>query len=188
MHSIFEKFGEGLLKVDSQAALSIFDDDKERLKALIYLCVQYTRTNQMHIKALAESSVISVLPESSLKIIAVTFAITLAANLTLAYNLKITLLKNSSNVEFITTDQPIINRIQVDDLLDSRDELLEFYYPISPKTALLIATSNENHREEYEVKLDEDIVAYNKLLIASNPDFIFASKAAVLNALHDFNC
>ncbi|MCI0922656.1 DUF4238 domain-containing protein [Sphingobacterium rhinopitheci] len=183
LHSMFEKFGEELLKVNSQTDLFVFDDDKERLKALMYLCIQYTRTNQMHSKALTESSVISVLPASSLKIIAITFAITLAANLTFSYNLKITLLMNSSNIEFITTDQPIINRIRTDELKNNKDELLEFYYPIGPKKALLIAISDESRRDEYELKMDSEVIAYNSLLLVLKPDFVFANREETLNRI-----
>lgn len=183
LHTIFENFGERLLTVNTLSDLSFFDIDKERLKALIYMCVQYTRTNQMHTKALRGSSIMDVLPESALKIIAVTFAITLAANLTLTYNLKVTFIINSSNIEFITTDQPIINRVVSTENSNCENEIIEFYYPISPKHALLISTSAESQRLEHETRSDEEIMSFNETLLKSNPDFIFSKSERSLRLL-----
>ena len=132
---------------------------------MIYLCIQYTRTNHMHNRLLKESSIIKVLPEGSLKIIAIFFAITLAANLVINYKLSISILNNLSDVEFITTDQPIINK---------ENERIQFYYPISPSVALLISPSDTSLRNEYKIQSKDEIMRYNQLLLKSKPEFIFS--------------
>ncbi|PRD56777.1 DUF4238 domain-containing protein [Sphingobacterium gobiense] len=184
LHSIFEKFGEKLLIVNDLSDLSFFNTLEEKVKALIYLCIQYTRTNQMHSKAMNGLSLANHLPESSLKFIAVTFAITLASNLALVHKLRVTLLKNATNIDFITTDQPIINTKTDFNNPTQATELLEFYYPINPRVALLVSTSEENLLMEHEVLSKEELMNLNRLLINMEPDFIFSkSKEALVTIL-----
>lgn len=180
LHAVFEKFGDKLISINVLSDISFFLEPTERLKALIYICVQYTRTNQMHSKAVNGLSLFEYFPESALKLIAITFSVTLGSNLALLHKLRITYIKNISNSDFITTDQPIINtKTNFNELLETT-ELLEFYYPVKPNIAILISTSNADELVELEISLDSEINSYNSLLIKANPDFIFARKKETL--------
>ncbi len=83
----------------------------------------------------------------------------------------ITILKNKTNVDFITCDQPVIN-LCADYKSNAAPTELKFYYPISPKYALLV--SDENELEFEDVISVDKVNMLNNRIIDAHDEFLFA--------------
>lgn len=85
----------------------------------------------------------------------------------------LTLLKNQSNKEFLAGDQPVINTYATSKTTVS--EKLEYYYPLSPKLAILIS-EDPQLRNVKEINLDADQVEiYNNQIVRHSLVQIYAS-------------
>lgn len=67
------------------------------------------------------------------------------------------ILNNETNVDFITSDQPVLN-INPD---GANGENIDYYYPVSPKKALFIKTSNREYFDSEKIT-DDDVCFLNK--------------------------
>lgn len=84
----------------------------------------------------------------------------------------ITVIKNETNVDFITCDQPIINLCANYKTNDAPEEFI-FYYPVSPKIAILV-NSRVNSILERVTSINKINMLNNKIVDAHG-DFLFAS-------------
>ena len=90
---------------------------------------------------------------------------------------KIVFIENNSEVEFITSDSPVIN---INGLFKKATEMtedeLEYYYPLSPRLAMLL-TSRECYSEtnEFSVSADEAI-RFNELIYTMAERFVYSAK------------
>ena len=90
----------------------------------------------------------------------------------------IVFLKNTTKLNLITGDQPIINTIPND-----RKNRIELYYPISTKLAILF-TSGDRYTREKKVELSEDdVTKWNKLIIDEADHFIYVKDLSDLRKL-----
>lgn len=97
-------------------------------------------------------------------------------------NSPLTLLKNETNIPFITSDQPVINLFADYRMLGKVVNGLALYYPISPNIAIII--NGEDLRGT--INLDEQQVdIYNKKIIDSSYQYIFANNADVIKRYID---
>ena len=86
---------------------------------------------------------------------------------------KIVLLKNNSNVEFITGDKPVINTYWDKETLSLPDEI-ELYYPVSPKLSVLL-TKAENYNGSNNLLLNEkEVIMYNSLNVKNAHRQVYA--------------
>lgn len=111
------------------------------------------------------------------------FAGNLSFDMALNKSKKVYIITNNTNIDFITSDQPVIN-INPD---GTKGEYIDYYYPISPKKAILIKTSNYNYFNEECIKYD-DVCFLNKKMALNCYDTIFSlSKTGILSNKDFFN-
>jgi hypothetical protein len=86
------------------------------------------------------------------------------------------MLKNNSTTEFITGDQPVINTFaKLDEKEKLEHEELELYYPITPKSALIISRKPEYKGIE-EVEVDEVFATQlNDMIFLNSYDQIYSN-------------
>lgn len=88
----------------------------------------------------------------------------------------ITVLKNSTDVPFITSDQPVINMFSDYTGKTGTSGKLLLYYPISPVLAITI---NDNNSVNIIKASLADVDEYNKAIIAASSEFVFANTDTV---------
>lgn len=93
---------------------------------------------------------------------------------------EIFLIENNTDEEFITTDQPIINTYMLDSTQEVSD--LEFYYPVSPKLAILIA---KNAIETRTLSL-EKVINFNKMMVMNADSQIYGTSEKILERYKNF--
>ena len=107
----------------------------------------------------------------------------------LAYNIirlrkaKVTLLINQSNIEFITSDQPVVN---LQDELDKNNsaKYFELYLPISPTTAIIVDfESNSDSFKEVNIQDTEYVKKFNDKIIKESDIFIFSKTEEYLERI-----
>lgn len=168
LHSDIENYGKKLIEVKELEDLNFLKDQKELLKTMIFLCIQYTRTKNMK-NSFSKTSFLDKYNNP----ISLIFGITLANKLTFEKNLRFKLLINKSNIYFITSDQPIINLI--DKNKDGSVDDLIFYYPISPKISIQIDFKNNESMFE-SINIDESKVKYlNSKIYQYSNNLIFSN-------------
>lgn len=107
-------------------------------------------------------------------------AFNMARAISLDKNRKIILLKNKTELNFITGDQPSFN-INTDLNEEGLPKNLELYYPISPKIALLINFIPKlDQFTEKEISID-DVNTYNFKLLENSDFFVFGINQNQLN-------
>ncbi|WP_181157272.1 DUF4238 domain-containing protein [Pseudomonas poae] len=87
---------------------------------------------------------------------------------------KISLIRNTSNIEFITGDQPIFN-IHAVESTDQPPEKTDLFYPISPSLAIILG--KENHAKQ---ATEIDVIKYDKWIKKSSHEQIHSSSRDLL--------
>ena len=160
-----EEVGKPYLEKIYKQDLSFYNNFDDKSVFNIYLCEQYFRTKKRH-ESLINSSKHGIDTHKLWSVFRHIFATKLAFNLTYNpnKNFKLFLLNNKTKNNFITGDQPIINRYATKELQGKPIDKFEFYYPITPKLALLLT------EKEYS---DDELNVTNQSLITELNDLIF---------------
>jgi hypothetical protein len=90
----------------------------------------------------------------------------------------IVLLNNRTDTPFITGDQPIINIHATFE--PGAPEKLEFFYPISPQTAMLLLEASSDHSQSVTV---ENVLRFNNLIARNSHEQVFSNSREYLEAL-----
>jgi len=99
-------------------------------------------------------------------------------------NYRIIFIENQSETDFITSDHPVINIYSLfKDAMEMSSDELEFYYPLSPRLAILLTkkTCYSTVTQIYASELD--VKEYNKLVYNASKLFIFSGKEELLASL-----
>jgi hypothetical protein len=88
------------------------------------------------------------------------------------------LLNNRTDTPFITGDQPIINIHATFE--PGAPEKLEFFYPISPQTAMLLLEASSDHSQSVTV---ENVLRFNNLIARNSHEQVFSNSREYLEAL-----
>lgn len=86
-------------------------------------------------------------------------ATNLSYDMSLNNNRRVFIIENKTSVDFITSDQPVIN-LNPD---GHKGESIDYYYPISPRKALIIITSNHIYFDHLSITEDDVIMINNKM-------------------------
>ncbi len=166
---------EKLLEKDS----SFFENEEDRGKFLVYLVAQYLRTKSMRERLLNNAgSTKSINVENCIGALIHISTTTIAFNMFASPDFRtITFLENNTDLEFLTSDQPIINIQAHNTPTNQAPEKLEFYYPISPKLAILVSQDVKDSSIELS---EEDVEDYNQKLISFSLEQIFSSSEELL--------
>lgn len=177
LHSSIENSGDKYLADLLMEKTDFFTTDIGYVEFLYFLCVQYMRTKQM------KESVIKGVNthdknyniERCWNLLSHIFA----TNIVHSFcddrdHYKLVLIRNTSSRGFITGDQPVINIFSINDPKGGDSERLAFYYPISPKLAILII-EKKYFSGISELDFDEKSVnSHNQAIVGSSLDQIFA--------------
>jgi hypothetical protein len=93
------------------------------------------------------------------------------------------MLHNTSNIPFITADQPIINLAANPKKYDPPSRF-ECYYPVSPSRALLLLEPQSQFQPPDLSVTDEDARKYNLTIAAHSKRQIFSNSQAELGAIN----
>lgn len=178
IHGIIEGFGSELVECKNAEVLKkIVIDEEKYYNAMTYLCIQYSRTNAMRKRfedgVRDRPSVYSVV-ENAWPLLSMIAGFQICYGL-IHNNPSFSYVNNATRIPFITGDQPLIN--SVGDKIDSEGYAVDlvFYYPISPKSAIMIEFNKEPGRPVYTINADDSFVQRYNSLIASNANFFLFS-------------
>lgn len=110
-------------------------------------------------------------------------ATNLSYDMSLNSSRKIILLENKSNIDFITSDQPLINLNPE----GSEGEFADYYYPLSTSKALLINTSGVKYFSNHYLSYDEVHMLNAKVARASCKTIFARNKETIRLYKKDFN-
>ncbi|KWS91173.1 hypothetical protein AL050_18680 [Pseudomonas syringae pv. daphniphylli] len=174
LHSAHEREVSPILRALADGQLSVLYENKNILAFTTFLGHQITRTKNMKDKVFAnpDNSVpgmreLSASMKNSWWFLSYMLGMNLGRELYLFRDRYThTLLRNNSGVPFITSDQPVIN---VHDTVwkdeKGAPESVDFYYPISPSFAYLIAES-KNFKGGVSDVCETEALGFNKKIAA----------------------
>jgi hypothetical protein len=159
--------------------ISFYDNENDNLGFNIFICEQYFRTKEMKKRMMGTHVPIkNVNYENCWNIISHVLATNLAATLTAKRNdFQCILLNNNTDIPFYTSDQPVINiaaeKAKLEKLTNYQ---FEFYYPITPKIAILISLKEISLGGKGILALDETGVKnYNAKVLREGGETIFSN-------------
>lgn len=175
------KYLDAILNED----ISFYDKDSECIEFIHFICVQYMRTNNIKQSVLAGVKSIS---QVNLDEIWNVVAHILATNMGWSLysdrrNLKLILLKNETEIKFITGDQPIINTYATDLPVSEPPTELEFYYPASPSLAVLLTNKGSYVKGEKVSLSSKDVEEFNTQIVKQSHSQIYSSSRNCLEYL-----
>ena len=92
---------------------------------------------------------------------------------------RIILLKNETQLPFITGDQPVIN---INDDRDPRGipSEIEFYYPLSPKSAMWFVLTSKAPKPRTLDLTEEEVRSYNARIANNHHEQLYANEEKAL--------
>lgn len=123
----------------------------------------------------------------SLKFLFIHYQSAVITNNIIVDGLHLILLKNSSEIPFITSDAPVINpHAQTNSLMPP--DIMEFYFPLSPKYAILITKNCSDKglkKDENLLKIwdNEKIKHWNNLMIKHAYRFLYSNDNSIFNVI-----
>lgn len=184
--SKLETLGNKILECKSLEELKMLDGI-DIYNSLFYVSLQYFRTNKMRqnlIKGFGENSEIGIVANKIWNIIFIHLALVMTSNALKRNDYTFIFVKNSSNVSFITSDQPVCNDLE-NEGEDIKD--FEFYYPISPIYAIIIQFGQCSERYK-ETVVDEAWVNVHNHIIWNNAfQQVFADSEKLLISIKNMS-
>lgn len=179
LHTHFEGRAIPLLASMKRYDASFYADTEQCLAFLNYLLHQYFRTENLRRRIGALPNMASGHSfERTALIFNLIHATSAALSLFRDRNCyKIVFLRNTTDEPFLAGDQPVIN------LLDPADtDEVELYYPVSPKTAILLTCDKDKAKDKIIDLSEVAVEAYNLLIYRSASDQVYSSDPAHLES------
>jgi hypothetical protein len=172
------RFLESLLKQDANFYLN----EEDRMSFMLYLSVQYMRTLKIESNLLEMTKKLSKINVKKIwPVLRIIYSTNIGWSLSAdPKRFKLVFLKNESDLNFVTADQPVINTYAAKSP-NIEVEKLEMYYPLSPSLALLITDkkSHQNQTSIKELSIDE-VNQFNKLIIDYSHEQVFSNDKETL--------
>ncbi len=182
-HAKIESEAVGLLESLLAHDASFFTNDDTRLDFIYFVCVQYTRTARMQqaIVAALGDKVSGVRVANVWRILRHIYASN-TGWVIYAQNdaWRLIFLDNPTDTPFITGDQPIINTYASP---GQEPVDLEFYYPLSPKLALLVTKSAAAANGTSMALALDQVHCYNRHITQSSYQQIYAQSREILQRI-----
>lgn len=178
-----ENYGKKFIEIKNLEDLKECFITENEFKTLLFLAIQFVRTKQYREKLIEEFKDKKVNMDKFWFFISFAIGNILATNLLLKRKHKILLIHNKSNLEFITSDQPIIN------LEEEKDEkgfaiYFKLYIPLSPYKSLILDFDSKENTFEELITTDFDYVKkLNGKIIKHSNMFIFSKSESVLTKI-----
>lgn len=163
--------------------IGFFSDGKEALDFIIFICSQYMRTKAIRVRAL-ERLKQNKLPDLARiwNLLGYLFAVNIGFGLYHGRRRRqLVLIENSTEIPFITGDQPITNLLG--SISDSPPEVLILYYPITPSLALVL--TEEDREPPFTEVTSEKVLELNERILAVSHRQVFASSELPLKLLQE---
>jgi hypothetical protein len=194
VHGKIETSGERLIACRSLADLQALENSDEDgdglLTAVFFMCVQYFRT-----RVRKNAAVQSFPPEWTDRverywhILSFGMAAALARSIMADANRQFCFIQNTTTLELITGDQPVINIL--DESIDEQGDVagLALYYPLAPTCALLLQFTPpaEGATEVTRFKATavdaSEVARYNLAIFKRSEQFVFSSSRTLLDDL-----
>jgi hypothetical protein len=97
-------------------------------------------------------------------------ATNLSYGMALCKSKKISIINNDTSLDFITSDHPVINLNPQGHL----GELVDYYYPLSPRKAIIILASNNKYFENSKIN-DNDVKFLNSQIVSNSCKTLFSN-------------
>ena len=175
------KFLEMLYRKD----LSFFDDDDDLIEFLFFICQQYFRTQNIDSKIRAAiGSFKGFNVDAMWAVLRHTSATSVGFSLYQdREDFRPVLIENTSSMPFVTGDQPIINTHAIALSLEEIPSELEFYYPLTPKLALLLTSSPDLNKKGAVSIGEEKVIMYNTFIHSQAGKQVYSSERDALEHL-----
>ncbi|MHB0925204.1 MAG: DUF4238 domain-containing protein [Gallionellaceae bacterium] len=180
--------GNAIKHIDSILAkdISFFQTEKGRMDFAYFLCVQYMRTKKRQeamcnqFKNQDNPYLEGVNMENAWSVMRHIYATNMGFSLFADSNrFKMVLINNESTTPFITGDQPVINTYAAGGSNKHVSDV-EFYYPVSPRLAILISPKSEYQSvNEFDIS-DVDAHAFNIAMLKASHEQIYADSEATI--------
>ncbi|WP_152565190.1 DUF4238 domain-containing protein [Methylobacter sp. BBA5.1] len=180
-HNIIEGKVVSIVNILREGNTSVLENKQNKIDFCIFLGQQYTRTKKIKnttLKILESTRVPEEFRNCDFQKVFRVLSFLLANNIGywIYEQAEIVILRNDTDKELITGDQPIYNLFA-----KNGEEIndVELYYPLSPKFALL-ATKNPRGRQSIDI---ESVAIYNRHILSIAHESIFFSKEESLQQL-----
>jgi hypothetical protein len=177
------KYIESILNED----IGFYQTDDGNIDFTYFICIQYMRTNKVKSAVLTAVArrIQSIDFEKIWNILSHIYATNMGWTLYAERgSFHMFLLKNQSQKELITGDQPVINTYYATGLANTEPpKELEFYYPVSPRLAVLITKNVYNSCADKIILKEDEVDKYNLMMIENSHSQIYATSKEVLNEL-----
>lgn len=175
-HSQIEEKAIEIIEALLSEDVDFYFNDNSNMNFAFFLCMQYMRTNAIQQNVINSFNNIKGLNikdvniESCWSVMRHIYATNMAWVLFADRSkFNIILLTNETEVPFITGDQPVINTYAAHTTENVIVENVEFYYPISPQTAIMISEKRK------QLLIDKAQASYfNQLIVNSSHEQIYA--------------
>lgn len=182
LHSAIEagaiKHIDKILRQDT----SLFRNEEEYMNFSHFICVQYLRTNRIKENAIKNTN--SLFPgmiERTFGVFRHIYATNMAwSTFARREEFKPALLINNTETNFIAGDQPIINTYAASAGWSTPVTEVEFYYPFSPKIAMIISSKEQYKSGDTFEQNAEQVHMFNTAIAKSAHSQIYAQSCSDL--------
>lgn len=181
-HSALETRAAPLIEEARTGSISFYNDDSKAILISHFWCLQHFRTAAMRQRVLARST--NADPPVDMERCWNVISHILAANVgfTLFAQRKrrpLALLDNKTSMPFITGDQPTVNLLD-GETDDAPPDHLAFYYPVSPRYALLLDNVGLPTRIAERPVTDDVVRRLNERIVQKSQRQVFADTEGAL--------
>ena len=185
LHGRIENVAQKYLDALRNGDASFFPDDKGLPNFMYFLSAQHFRTKGLKEKLFTKSYPLgtSAYLEKTWNILSHIFAGNLGWSLYAERKQsQLIILKNDTGIPLLTADQPTINIHATSD--DQPPERLAFYYPISPRMAVLLLDEPPQDQPTSIRQLTvAEVDAYNRAMVERSYEMVFSSDRQQLESI-----
>ncbi|TGN17782.1 DUF4238 domain-containing protein [Leptospira idonii] len=179
-HTFIENIGKPLLESLYKGDLEMLNIQRNRDNFSYFLGLQYTRTKKIRHSLMKDFEPLFQKPEhKTINIETISHALAfLSADFLgnwISSDGNFTLIRNNTDIDFLTSDQPIYNHAFNFESWGSPEQM-ELFYPITPSLGLLISSKKIPHFDASS----ELISYYNNKLVSESEEFIFSTNESQL--------
>ena len=168
--------------------LSFFDRDEDHINFLSFICFQYCRTKKFRDSVISATEDFRPIIDTKKIIDFISFfgATNVGASIYREKGLwQLVLLRNQSNIPFITCDQPVMNTLAYGKSPENPVEDLELFYPITPELAVLLTQKEYSNTDRLKMK-EMMVDTYNVLAVDASHEQIYSNQEQILKDLLPF--
>lgn len=162
--------------------ISLFHSEEEYMNFSHFICVQYLRTNRIKENMIKNTeSFFPGMMERTFGVFRHIYATNMAwSTFARREEFKPALLINNTDTNFITGDQPIINTYAASVGWSASVAEVEFYYPFSPKIAMIISSKEQYKSGDIFEQSAEQVHMFNIAIAKSAHSQIYAQSSGDL--------